>query len=53
MLTNLHPGVDLDTARARTGFELRVDPGLAPTEPPSTQQLAIIRKFDPNGFWTG
>lgn len=51
-LTQMHPGVDLDRVVEATGWALEVDSQLATTTPPSDQELAIIRKYDPNRFWT-
>jgi glutaconate CoA-transferase subunit B len=53
VLTSLHPGVDLATVRAETGWELETAPDLAPTPAPTPAELAIIRRFDPDRFWTG
>ena len=52
VLANMHPGVELDQVRAATGWSLEVAPDLAITPEPSAQELAIIRHFDPNRFWT-
>lgn len=37
---------------ANTGWPLRVAPEVRMTEPPSPEVLAIIREYDPEGFWT-
>jgi glutaconate CoA-transferase subunit B len=42
-LTRLHPGSDVDTVRAATGWSLAVAPELGRTEPPTAQELAILR----------
>jgi glutaconate CoA-transferase subunit B len=42
-LTHLHPGVTVEQARAATGWDLAVSPGLARTEPPSPAELSELR----------
>jgi glutaconate CoA-transferase subunit B len=50
---SLHPGVTAAQVREATGFPLEVDDALPKTPPPSAEELAYIRKADPEGFWTG
>ncbi len=52
-LASYHPGVTLEDIKANTGWDLRVPPDVAMTEPPTPQELAIIRRYDPLGHWTG
>ena len=49
----LHPGVTPEQVRQATGFELSIDEGIPATMAPSADELAYIRKADPDGFWTG
>jgi len=42
-LTQLHPGVDADRARAATGWDLKVAPAVAVTAEPSPEELAALR----------
>ncbi|MFZ5586553.1 MAG: CoA-transferase subunit beta [Thermodesulfobacteriota bacterium] len=53
VLASLHPGVGLATVKAETGWELETAPELAQTPAPTAAELAIIRRFDPDRFWTG
>jgi glutaconate CoA-transferase subunit B len=53
VLCQTHPGVNVEQVRENTGWELQVDPGLRPTPAPTAEEIAIIRKFDPERFWTG
>ncbi len=49
-LTSLHPGVELEKVRTKTGFEVQLAPGLTETEPPTFEQLRLLRtKIDPLG----
>jgi len=51
-LASLHPGVRLEEVRERTGFEVEVSPDLITTPPPNAKELELIRRYDPEGFWT-
>ncbi|HEU4319842.1 MAG TPA: CoA-transferase [Acidimicrobiia bacterium] len=42
-LTAIHPGVDLDDVIAATGWPLQVVSDLATTEPPTSEELRILR----------
>ncbi|HVH64600.1 MAG TPA: CoA-transferase [Candidatus Acidoferrum sp.] len=50
---SLHPGVSPDQVRQATGFPITIDAATPPTPPPTTGELAYIRRADPEGFWTG
>jgi glutaconate CoA-transferase subunit B len=51
-LTALHPGIEAEQACANTGWELRVAPDLRVTEPPSSEELRILREeLDPDGIY--
>src|SRR5690242_7307132 len=46
---SLHPGVTLEQVRAATGFELGIRQPLAVTEPPTPQELLLLREeVDPH-----
>ena len=53
VLTSVHPHATVDEIRAQTGWTLRVSHDLGETPPPTPQELAMIKRFDPEGFWTG
>ncbi len=42
-LVSLHPGVTLEKVRAEIGLGLRVAPDLATTEPPTEDELRVLR----------
>jgi glutaconate CoA-transferase subunit B len=50
---SLHPGVTPAQVREATGFAIAIDDSIPVTTPPSTDELAYIRRADPEGFWTG
>ena len=45
-LTAVHPGVDIDTVRSATGWELAVADPVRTSDPPTTEELAILRELD-------
>lgn len=49
----LHPGVTLEQVRDNTGFELAADPALETTEPPGREEIAALRKLDPERLYIG
>ncbi len=52
VLTALHPGATLEQARANTGWFLKAAAQLATTEPPSDEELHILRtELDPQGIY--
>jgi glutaconate CoA-transferase, subunit B len=52
-LTHLHPGVELDRVRAATGWELAVAENVDVTEPPTADELAILRHLEATKGQTG
>jgi glutaconate CoA-transferase subunit B len=46
VLTNLHPGVTRDDAQAATGWQLRIDDQLETTDPPTAEELAVLRALE-------
>lgn len=53
-LESLHPGVTLDEVRANTGFDLGAVEPLAVTDPPSPQELKVLRDdVDPMRYIIG
>lgn len=53
VLSSLHPGVTVEDVLANTGWELRIAPAVTTTPSPTEAELAVLRRFDPQGFWTG
>jgi glutaconate CoA-transferase subunit B len=43
VLTRVHPGVTVDGVRAETGWDLRVADDLEETDPPSEEELRVLR----------
>jgi glutaconate CoA-transferase subunit B len=42
-LAAVHPGVDVDQVRAETGWDLRISEDLSVTDPPSPDELEVLR----------
>lgn len=51
-LASYHPGTSIEEVKAKTGWDLKVAADVHETEPPSADELRIIREYDPEGFWT-
>jgi acyl CoA:acetate/3-ketoacid CoA transferase beta subunit len=50
-LTTVHPGVSLDRIQAKTGFPLEIADPLGETEPPTHEELELLRnEIDPLGI---
>lgn len=53
LLVSLHPDVSVEEVQANTGWPLKVAPALTTTPTPTARELEMLRRFDPEGFWTG
>ena len=51
-LAAVHPGISVDDVVANTGWKLRVPSGVGETQVPTGAELAAIRDYDKEGFWT-
>lgn len=53
VLDSLHPGVEREEIEPDFPWDLQTSEDFpATTEPPSEEELTLIRRFDPDGFWT-
>jgi glutaconate CoA-transferase subunit B len=53
-LESLHSGVELATVQAEVGWKVKIAPDLQETEPPTTDELRLLREeLDPQGVYTG
>ncbi|MBZ0274489.1 MAG: hypothetical protein K8I60_00005 [Anaerolineae bacterium] len=49
-LVSYHPGVTVDRIRAKTGFDLEIAPDVHETEPPTVEEIRLLREdIDPLG----
>ena len=53
VLRSYHPFTTVEEVEAGTGWQLRTVTDVQPTPEPTREELAIIRAYDPHGFWTG
>ena len=54
VLAGVYPGVDPDEVRSSVGWELRARPALASIEPPTAEELHLLRDvLDPNRIYLG
>jgi glutaconate CoA-transferase subunit B len=52
VLAALHPGKTIEEVKANTGWEIKVAPNLRITQPPSEEELRILREeLDPTGIY--
>jgi glutaconate CoA-transferase subunit B len=51
-LASVHPRHTVEEVRENTGWDLRVAGDVKETSAPTGAELAAIRRFDPEGFWT-
>jgi glutaconate CoA-transferase subunit B len=49
----IHPGATVDAIRQNTGFELLEAPEIVATEPPTPDELAMLRALDPDRRFLG
>jgi glutaconate CoA-transferase subunit B len=51
VLTQLHPGATVEQAQQNTGWALRTAPQLKNTDPPTAEELALLRELDPQRIY--
>ncbi|MGH7771681.1 MAG: CoA-transferase subunit beta [Candidatus Binatia bacterium] len=52
ILSSYHPGVSVEQIQQETGWPVRLAGDLQETDPPSDDELAAVRKYDPKRVWT-
>jgi glutaconate CoA-transferase subunit B len=53
VLSAVHPGITIEDVCQNTGWQLKVASEVTRTPAPGPEELAVIRRFDPRGYWTG
>lgn len=51
ILTAIHPGVTVEEVQANTGWALKTAANLRVTEPPSEEELRLLRELDPQKIY--
>lgn len=52
VLASIHPGATVENVKANTGWPLRVSDKLDTTPVPAQSELAMLKRFDPEDYWT-
>lgn len=52
-LKTLYPNVKVETIKELVGWDLNVSPELSEVEPPTEEQINVMRAYDPMGFILG
>lgn len=52
VLRSYHPGVTVEQIRQQTGWTLRIAADVSETPTPTDEEVSVIRRLDPEGFWT-
>jgi glutaconate CoA-transferase subunit B len=50
-LASIHPGVTLEKVRENLGWDVAVARPLATTDPPTAEEIAVLRGLDPKGLY--
>ena len=53
VLSAVHPGVSVEQVLDNTGWPLKVADNVDQTPVPTVEELEMIHRFDPDGYWTG
>jgi len=52
VLDSYHPGVSVEQITNETGWPVQISSEIHETTPPSRNELAAVRKYDPKAVWT-
>jgi glutaconate CoA-transferase subunit B len=52
-LDKIHPGLTVEQVKASVKWDLQISPNLSETEPPTEEQVMILRTLDPLGLYLG
>lgn len=53
VLSSTHPGMTVEQVRRNTGWSLKDAVELTQTPVPTSEELTMLKQFDPEGYWTG
>lgn len=52
VLRAVHPGITVEMVQQNTNWPLKIAENISQTQLPSEAEVKILRRYDPNGFWT-
>ena len=52
VLNSYHPGITISAIKSETGWPLKIADNVSETLPPTEQEIAAVRKYDPKKVWT-
>ena len=52
VLNSYHPGITIRAIKSETGWRLKIADNVSETLPPTEQEIAAVRKYDPKKVWT-
>lgn len=52
VLKSVHPGTTVETVQRKTNWPLKISENISQTPKPTEIEIELLRKYDPNGFWT-
>ncbi|NPV93241.1 MAG: CoA-transferase subunit beta [Firmicutes bacterium] len=50
-IASYHPWVSIEQIKENTGWDIKVGEGVMETEPPTAEQINLLRQLDPNGVF--
>jgi glutaconate CoA-transferase, subunit B len=52
VLKSVHPGITVEMVQRKTNWPLRLSGNISQTPEPTKIEIELLRRYDPNGFWT-
>jgi len=52
VLKSVHPGITVEMVQRKTNWPLKISEDISQTPKPSEIEIELLRKYDPEGFWT-
>ena len=52
VLKSVHPGITVEVVQRMTNWPLKISEDISQTPKPSEIEIELLRKYDPEGFWT-
>ena len=52
ILKSVHPGITVEMVKRNTNWPLKISENISQTHNPTEIEIELLRKYDPDGFWT-